>query len=145
MTRQARISPDSPTLYKDKYVLPPGTLYSMSPLTTHMTAPEYAPDPYAFRPQRWIDNPKIGRAFLGFGRGSRNCVGMNLARKEMAMILATLFRKYGLDRGQTDRPTVGLYDTERKRDIDPTRDYIIPVPEEGSQGLRVVFRHPASG
>ncbi|KAM7191813.1 cytochrome P450 [Rhypophila sp. PSN 637] len=145
IARQVRISPDTPIAYKDKYVIPPGTMYSMSPSTTHLTAAEFGPDPYVFRPQRWIENPKISQAFFGFARGSRNCVGMNLARKEMAMILATLFRKYDLAgegrRTAKGRPTMALYDTERKRDIDPASDYIIPVPEKGSQGLRVVFEH----
>jgi len=139
MARQARISPDVPISYKGKYTLPPGTLFSMSPLTTHMNADVFE-DPYVFRPQRWIDDPKIGRAFLGFARGSRNCVGMNLARKEMALVLATLFRKYDLYRGQ-EGPTVELYDTQRARDIDPNHDFIIPVPAKGSKGLRVTFRH----
>ena len=79
LSRQARISPDAPIAY-GKYVIPPGTVYSMTSLTTHLSAAEYGPDPYVFRPQRWIDNPKIARAFLGFSRGSRNCLGMNLAR-----------------------------------------------------------------
>ncbi|AEO62912.1 uncharacterized protein THITE_2107715 [Thermothielavioides terrestris NRRL 8126] len=65
---------------------------------------------------------------------------MNLARKEMALVLATLFRMYDLYRGQ-DGPTVELYDTERARDIDPNHDYIIPFPAKGSKGLRVIFRH----
>lgn len=65
---------------------------------------------------------------------------MNLARKEIALVLATLFRKYDLYRGQSG-PTMELYDTERARDIDPNYDFIIPVPAKGSKGLRVVFRH----
>ncbi len=75
MARQVRISPDTALTYAGKYVLPPGTIASMSPLTTHTSASAFGPDPYAFRPQRWIDDPMIGRAFLGFARGTRNCVG----------------------------------------------------------------------
>lgn len=74
MARQARISPEVAITYRGKYTIPPGTIFSMSPLTTHMNADAFE-DPYVFRPQRWIDDPKIGRAFLGFARGSRNCVG----------------------------------------------------------------------
>ncbi|KAK0625509.1 cytochrome P450 [Bombardia bombarda] len=146
MNRQPRISPDLPINYRDprsgrEYVLPPGTLTTMSPLTTHMKA-EVFDDPYEFRPQRWIDNPKIARAFLGFSRGSRSCLGMNLARKEMAIVLASLFRKYDLYRGQEDGgPTLELYDTLRARDIDPNSDKIIPVPARGSKGLRVRIRN----
>ncbi|KAI0391296.1 cytochrome P450 [Xylariaceae sp. FL0594] len=149
MNRQPRISPDSPIVYRDEarrreYVLPPGTLVTMSPLTMHMKA-EVFEDPYAFRPQRWLDNPKIARGFLGFSRGSRSCLGMNLARKEMAMVLAALFTKYDVyERGQDDHghggPTMELFDTERARDIDPNSDFVIPVPAPGSKGLQVKIR-----
>lgn len=79
MNRQPRVSPDLPIAYHDRktgrdYTLPPGTLTTMSPLTTHMN-PEVFVDPYEFRPQRWIDNPTIARSFLGFSRGSRSCLG----------------------------------------------------------------------
>jgi cytochrome P450 len=37
--------------------------------------PDVFDDPYAFRPQRWIDNPRLDRAFIGFARGTRNCIG----------------------------------------------------------------------
>ncbi|KAK8033519.1 hypothetical protein PG991_002917 [Apiospora marii] len=144
MNRQPRISPDLPIAYHDRktgkdYTLPPGTLTTMSPLTTHMN-PEVFVDPYEFRPQRWIDNPTIARSFLGFSRGSRSCLGMNLARKEMAIVLASLFRKYDIYRGQ-EGPTLELYDTERARDIDPYSDKVIPVSAPGSKGLRVRIRN----
>lgn len=65
---------------------------------------------------------------------------MNLARKEMALVLATIFHKYKLYHGQ-DGPSLQLYDTERARDIDPNSDYIIPAPAKGSKALRVIVRH----
>lgn len=145
MARQARISPDVPVTYKSKsgrdYVFPPGTVMSMSPYTTHLKEDLFQ-DAYQFRPQRWIDEPRLDRAFHGFARGSRNCVGMNLARREIALILAALFRKYNLYRGQNGLgPSLELYDTQRARDIDPNADYIIPAPAKGSKGLQVVVRH----
>ena len=65
---------------------------------------------------------------------------MTLARREMAMTLATIFLKYDIYRAQ-DGPTLELYDTKRKRDIDADSDYIIPVPTKGSLGLRVKIRN----
>lgn len=65
---------------------------------------------------------------------------MNLARREMAIVLATLFRRYDLYHGQEGR-TFELYETTRERDIDPNSDKIIPVPAKGSRGLRVKIRH----
>jgi len=79
MNRQVRVFPEHPIAYHDKrtdqeYVLPPGTVTSISPLTIHMNADVFE-DPYEFRPQRWIDNPKLSRAFMGFSRGTRSCLG----------------------------------------------------------------------
>lgn len=79
MSRMARISPEVDIVYHDKrrgkiYVLPPGTWTSMSTFITQ-TDSEVFEDPYEFRPQRWIDNPKLSRSFIAFSRGSRNCVG----------------------------------------------------------------------
>lgn len=65
---------------------------------------------------------------------------MTLARREMAMTLATIFLRYDVYRGQAG-PTLELYDTTRARDIDADSDYIIPVPEKGSVGLRVKIRN----
>ncbi|QKX62347.1 uncharacterized protein TRUGW13939_09506 [Talaromyces rugulosus] len=143
LTRQMRVSPEVPVEYFDKnegisYVIAPGFITSMSPLITHRD-PEAFNNPYEFCPQRWIDNPKLARYFHGFARGARNCVGMTLARREMALILATVVLKYDLYTGQKG-PTMELYDTERARDVDAHSDYIIPVPAKGSPGVRVKFR-----
>ena len=169
ISRQLRVSPEVPILYTDKikgkeYSVPQGTVYSMSPLDIHFNA-DYFVEPYEFRPERWIENPGLARYFLGFGRGSRNCLGytlpsfsptfsipipglltsdfspsMALARRELALTLATLFLKYDLYRGQ-EGPTMELYDTERARDIDAQSDFIAPFPTPGSKSLQVKFRN----
>ncbi|KXX76482.1 Trichodiene oxygenase [Madurella mycetomatis] len=79
VSRQMRVSPEVPILYDDKatgkkYSVPPGTVYSMSPIDVHMN-PDYFENPCEFRPERWIENPALGKYFLGFGKGSRNCLG----------------------------------------------------------------------
>jgi cytochrome P450 len=38
--------------------------------------PEVFPDPFAFQPQRWLDNPELKRNLFAFSRGSRSCLGM---------------------------------------------------------------------
>ncbi|KAI0485715.1 cytochrome P450 CYP682H1 [Xylaria cf. heliscus] len=146
MARQVRISPEIPIVYNDKakrktYIIPPNTVTSMSPLDIHLHTNAFGPDAYDYRPQRWIDNPKLARYFLGFARGARNCVGMTLARREMAIILATIFLKWDVYDGTPGQgPTLELYETERARDIDANADYIIPAPATGSKGLRVKIR-----
>lgn len=79
MNRHTRIFPEDPVVYVHKskgveYRLPAGTVMSMSPLISHMNATVFI-DPYEFRPQRWLDNPEIARAFIGFSRGTRGCIG----------------------------------------------------------------------
>ncbi|KAI0179038.1 cytochrome P450 [Hypoxylon sp. FL1284] len=144
VSRVPRISPEVPVVYNERrsgkqYVIPPGTPTSITIQVSHMN-PEAFVDPYEFRPQRWIDNPKLHRAFIGFARGTRNCIGMNFARQEMFIILATIIRKYDVYRGQ-DGPTMELYETTRERDIDVQRDMIIPFPAAGSHGIRVRVRN----
>lgn len=65
---------------------------------------------------------------------------MNLARKEMAIVISTLILQFDPYRGQAG-PTMELYDTVRARDIDPNSDKIIPVPAKGSKGLQVKIRY----
>lgn len=79
MHRQVRVCPNDAIVYMDKargieYVVPPGTVYGTSPLTSHMNGSIFK-DPYKFVPERWIDNPEIAKAFIGFSRGTRGCVG----------------------------------------------------------------------
>jgi len=80
VSRMHRISPDEPIVYPQKpgskgFVLPPGTWTSMTTLTMH-SDPAAFETPQEWHPERWIENPKSNlRAFIGFSRGSRNCVG----------------------------------------------------------------------
>lgn len=78
VSRQWRESPE-PIVYKDQrkgveYVIPPNFGYSMTPLIIHHD-PSVFENPREFQPQRWIDNPKLSRAFMGFSRGPRSCIG----------------------------------------------------------------------
>lgn len=43
----------------------------------HHTNPNIFPDPYEFNPQRWLDDPDLkSKYFMGFGRGTRICLGI---------------------------------------------------------------------
>lgn len=80
MNRQVRISPETPVAYSSvfdgkEYVIPPGTVISTSPLDIHLHPAAFGDDAYEFRPERWIENPKLSKYFVGFSKGSRNCVG----------------------------------------------------------------------
>ncbi|KAM3517960.1 hypothetical protein NHJ13051_008547 [Beauveria bassiana] len=144
VARLPRVSPTEPIVYEDKargrsYVVPAGVTYSMTAQIAHTNEAVFA-DADKFIPQRWIDNPRLDRAFIGFARGTRNCIGMNFAKQELSIILATILLKYDLYRGQ-EGPTLELYNTTRERDIDCVRDMIIPFPAAGSPGLQLRVRN----
>ena len=52
----------------------------------------------------------------------------SLAHAELYLTLATVFRRYG--------EAMMLWETVRK-DIEPARDFFVPAPEPGGNGLRV--------
>jgi cytochrome P450 len=79
VSRIPRISPNAPIVYTNKrdgktYVVPAGTPTNITIQVSHQN-PEAFSDPTKFLPQRWIDNPRLDRAFVGFARGTRNCIG----------------------------------------------------------------------
>jgi retinoid hydroxylase len=101
------------------YHIPAGWLAQYSILHTHRL-PELYPDPDRFDPDRFSpDRPDKPRAFslIGFGGGSRICIGLAFAKLEMKLIAAHLLRHYhwqilpqNLDPVQvpTRRPKEGL-------------------------------------
>ena len=62
--------------------------------------PEAFPDPGKFDPTRWVDpspssKSAMNRCLVPFSRGSRSCIGQNLAMCEIYVTLGTLFRRFG--------------------------------------------------
>ena len=77
ITRMARVSPEVPVIYNRNgrhYVLPAGTPMSMTSTHIHFH-PDYFPNPREFRPERWIENPRLDKYLIAFSRGTRNCLG----------------------------------------------------------------------
>jgi len=92
----------------DGYVVPPGTQVAVSSYTLYHD-PQYFPDPYAFRPERWLQPEHTSdssaseieasqeqqeafsamrHAFIPFLIGDRNCVGKSMAYMEISLVLA---------------------------------------------------------
>jgi len=64
--------------------------------------PEYYEEPLAFRPRRWLGERAPDRkALTDFGGGAHICVGMNLTRIHVPIILAELLRNYDWEIGYT--------------------------------------------
>lgn len=117
--------------YRD-WIIPPGTPVGMSPLFMH-NDPAIFPDPQIFDPSRFIgpEKERRQRHLFNFGKGTRQCVGMNLAQAEIHMALAAIFRKFGTK--------MHLYDTIRERDVDVKHDFFVPNPSLDSRGVRVTL------
>jgi cytochrome P450 len=73
-SRQPRIATEEDLIYK-QWTIPRGTPVMESAYLLH-TDPNVFPEPFAFRPQRWLDDPELKRHLFAFSRGSRNCLGM---------------------------------------------------------------------
>ncbi|KAI1394475.1 trichodiene oxygenase [Hypoxylon trugodes] len=94
-TRMSRISPDKDFFYGDRRI-PAGTPIGMTSIILHMDEALY-PDPKSFNPGRWmnLESRKMAeKTFMPFSRGTRICLGMNLAWAEMYLIVATLVQRY---------------------------------------------------
>lgn len=96
-----RISPDSGLLLgspSSSVFVPPGTIVSAS-LARTQTHPDVFKDPYAFKPERWLDNvsEEMKQGWIPFSVGQRNCIGMNLAWSEIYLVAATVLCRYQLE------------------------------------------------
>ncbi|KAI4944235.1 hypothetical protein J4E91_008790 [Alternaria rosae] len=124
-SRQPRI-PTGESLQYGPFTIPRGTPVMQSSYLLH-TDPSIYPDPLTFRPERWLENPKLTRYFFAFGRGSRNCLGMNLATSELYTGLAMIWRRFRME----------MNDTVEKRDVLTTNDCFLGMPDLGSEGIQV--------
>lgn len=143
--RQDRIAPDEDLVYEypdgRTVIVPAGTPIGMTaPLLNRHPSIYDRPD--EFLPDRYIDNPLLRKYQFAFSKGTRQCIGINLAYQELQTFTAGIFRKYSCydpTKKEQAGPTLELYHTEHK-DVELDRDYITPAPYVGSEGLRLIIR-----
>ncbi|KAH8887959.1 putative cytochrome P450 [Thozetella sp. PMI_491] len=128
LRRIPRVSPDVDLQYK-QWLIPRGTPVGMSAFMMH-TDPDVFPEPYQFKPERWIGDydPNLNRNYVPFSKGSRSCLGRNLAYGELYLTLAVLFRPEG--------PKMTLFETD-ETDVIPVHDYFLAMPKLDTKGMRV--------
>jgi cytochrome P450 len=125
--RLQRIAPD-PLKYGE-YTIPAGTPVGMSSVLVH-DREDIFPEPRTFRPERWLDpadRRRLEPYMVAFSKGSRACLGINLARAELLLALSNVFRKVNFE----------LYETT-KDDVTIQHEIFLPFPKKGSKGVRVL-------
>ena len=96
--------------------------------------PEIFADPHLFNPERWLSlSPKqkarMSRYFVPFSKGSRNCIGIELAKMSLLLTAGNVFNQLDLE----------LFETT-ERDVKMVHDYFAPFSELGARGVRVLVR-----
>ena len=70
----------------DGFTLPAGTDVTPAIWLTHTRADLY-PEPFAFRPERFLESPPTTYGWIPFGGGVRRCLGAAFAELEMRVVL----------------------------------------------------------
>lgn len=151
--RLSRISPDEivvfsePSNKDDKtepktWFIPSGTPVGMSSALIHHDESLF-PQSHTFDPFRWLDDSgklhtKLDKYLVSFSRGTRQCLGMNLAHAETYLALAGLWGRYGSDevRMKGDVGVLQLFETGLS-DVELFADSFLPLVQPGSVGIRL--------
>ncbi|KAF5019111.1 hypothetical protein F66182_8880 [Fusarium sp. NRRL 66182] len=138
-SRTARVPTTEDLVYQGDFnkrpvtlVLPRGYAIGMSAAISHHDEAIF-PDSHAFIPERWLDEDNrfrkdLERSMIAFSKGSRGCLGKNLALCELYLSLTALVLRV--------MPYMRLYETT-ERDVRYDHDIFIPVTEKGSKGIRL--------
>jgi cytochrome P450 len=82
-------------LHVDGLRLPPGTDVTPAIWLAHTRADRY-PEPFAFRPERFLEHAPTTYAWIPFGGGVRRCLGAAFAEMEMRVAIAEILRRRAL-------------------------------------------------
>jgi cytochrome P450 len=112
----------------DGLTLPAGTDVTPAIWLTHTRADIY-PEPFAFRPERFLDQAPDTYAWIPYGGGIRRCLGASFAEFEMRIMLREVLTRCDLHKASPAPERVG-------------RRNITLSPRDGTPVV-VTARHPA--
>ena len=131
-SRLPRVNKHSSMQYAS-WTIPAGTAIGMSALYIAHDATIF-PSPRSFQPARWLApgaRDRLEPFLTAFGKGTRRCVGENLAYAELYVVAASVLRRF---------PTLKLWETGPE-DVEAVHDYFAGMWrfEDGRKGLQVVI------
>ncbi|KAI1861411.1 uncharacterized protein JN550_010791 [Neoarthrinium moseri] len=135
--RSPRIARDEDLVYRKgqyQYIIPRGYAIGMSSVINHHNE-EIFPDSEEYIPERWLDvngQKKHGmeKYLMSFSKGSRQCLGMNLALCELYLVTAAVTLRV--------LPHMKLYETTID-DVKYDHDLVTYQTKKGSKGIRVTI------
>jgi cytochrome P450 len=128
-------------LESDSVTLPAGTDVSPAIWLTH-TRPDLYPEPYAFRPERFLDERPTTYGWVPFGGGVRRCLGAAFAEFEMRVVLTEMLRRRTLAPGSAHAERV----TRRNVTLSPrTGTRVITRSRAGRDRVRTSVQKGAAG
>jgi hypothetical protein len=92
------------------WTYPPGVALSPLAYAIHHDPAIHA-DPYAFRPERFLDEPPGTYTWIPFGGGRRRCLGASFAQLEMRNVLRAVLERHAI------RAAPGGVELTRRRSI----------------------------
>lgn len=135
IARLTRVAPEE-TFSVAGYTIHPGTPVGMSSWLLHNNT-ELFPSPEVFKPERWLEPgaEQKKKYLVNFTKGSRICLGKDLARTEIVYTLCVMVRRWcGID-GEG----MQLFETTRE-DVDIVHDFFNPFSRFESKGVRVLLK-----
>lgn len=105
---------DEEPLVIDGHVIPYGTQVAVNIYSLHHNT-EYFPDPFNFRPERWLEDAVhseaakkvMSDAFAPFLVGSRSCAGKAMAYLEVSLTLAKTLWYFDFEAAVSDSGNLG--------------------------------------
>jgi cytochrome P450 len=92
------------------WTYPPGVCLVANAYLIHHD-PAIYPDPYAFRPERFLDESPGTYTWIPFGGGRRRCLGASFALQEMKVVLKAVLTRFDVE------PANGRLELTRRRAI----------------------------
>ena len=91
-----RVLKEPITVGQGRFRLPAGTRVAPAIILVHLRDDIY-PDPFEFRPERFIETPPGTYTWIPFGGGMRRCVGSAFALFEMRAVLRAVLKTFDIE------------------------------------------------